>query len=100
MQLRRGDTRWGASGGERSVRRITNSIRPASTASLLPGGEAQTRGKGSPIRFANAAASCYRGDQRDSDFFDGAFMIITPATQYYLTLLICDLAVGVLPVGS
>ena len=34
--------RWGATGGEKLVRRITNSIRPVVTVSLLGNGEAQT----------------------------------------------------------
>jgi hypothetical protein len=34
--------RWRATGGEKLVRRITNSIRPVVTASLLGNGEAQT----------------------------------------------------------
>jgi len=29
LQLRRRETRWGAAGGKRPVRRMTNSIRPA-----------------------------------------------------------------------
>ena len=37
--------RWGATGGEKLVRRITNSIRPVVTVSLLGNGEAQTFGK-------------------------------------------------------
>jgi hypothetical protein len=41
--LRRREAGWGATGGERTVRRITNSIRPDGVASLLANGEAQTR---------------------------------------------------------
>jgi hypothetical protein len=71
MQLRRGDTRWGAAGGEQSVRRMTNSIRPAATASLLPSGEAQTRGKGeSDTLRGSVIKRCWRdvGDWRRNDW--------------------------------
>ena len=40
---------WGATRGERAIRRMTNSIRPCRLASLRWKGEAQTRANGRPV---------------------------------------------------
>jgi len=46
---------WGATGGERAIRRITNSIRPCRLASRLANGEAQTRVSGKPATLMDGA---------------------------------------------
>ena len=46
---------WGATGGERAIRRMTNSIRPRRLASPLGTGEAQTRASGKPSTLMDGA---------------------------------------------
>ena len=54
--------RWRATGGEKLVRRITNSIRPVVTASLLGNGEAQTFEKRrKPIKLRGSVEKRRRG---------------------------------------
>jgi hypothetical protein len=46
---------WGATGGERAIRRTTNAIRPCRLASHLANGEAQTRMSGKPATLRDGA---------------------------------------------
>src|SRR3990172_9437909 len=49
--MRRPEGAGGANGGERSIRRITNSIRPERLTSLPPTGEVLTRASGKPVEL-------------------------------------------------
>ena len=57
-KLRRRETGWGATGGERPVRRMTNAIRPGVMASLRAKGEAQT---GVGLKFSALRDSAEKG---------------------------------------
>ena len=57
-KLRRRETGWGAPGGERPVRRMTNAIRPGAVASLRAKGEAPT---GVGLKFSALRGSEEKG---------------------------------------